>query len=113
MRTLFLLLAIAGLSAVDAGPNAPVLQYAKVEPSPLTGYLLLSRPHQVRGSDSLLLPLARLLWIEDHDVPKGSGSERRLSLVFDYEPRLTLVFNDDTASKPAEVIAAIAAAQAR
>lgn len=112
MRCLLpLLLATTAAIAAEDGPRVPDLTQAIVQPADVPGLLVVSDPRQVRGYDALLLPVARLLYIEDRLAPKGTRTERSVTLVFETggaQP-LRLTFDDGTAAKPAEVLAALAA----
>lgn len=114
MRTL-LALALVTASATCASalePRMPTLSKASVTAAPgIPRFLAIAEPHQVRGVDVLLLPIDRLLWIEDRTVPKGTREERVLTLVFDLGQPTALVFDDGTATTPAQVLAALSAAR--
>ncbi len=111
MRTLLALaLFTASAACATLEPRMPTLTKASVTAGP-PGFLAIAEPHQVRGADALLLPIARLLWIEDRVVPKGTREERVLTLVFDLGQPTALVFDDGTATTPAQVLAALTAAR--
>ena len=114
MRTLLLaFLTIVALAAADAGPHLPSLTQATVQPASLPGYLVIADPRATRGYDALLIPLARIVWITDRVMPKGTREERTLTLGVDLggESLTTFVFDDGTGAKPAEVMAALIAAR--
>jgi hypothetical protein len=102
------------LLAVDGQPHLPGLREASVQAAAdLPGYLVLADPRSTRGYDALLIPVARIVWITDRVAPKGTREERTLTIAVDVgeaQPIL-FAFDDDTAAKPADVLAAIAAAR--
>ena len=112
MRTSFLLLLVTSL-ALAAEPTLPSATKATVQPADMPGYLVISDPRSTRGYDALLIPLERMVFISDRVAPKGTREERTLTLAVDLggPTPTTFIFDDGTATKPAEVLTALAAAR--
>ena len=111
MRTAFAVLVLCLSVATAADPTLPSTKQATVQPADIPGYLVISDPRSTRGYDALLIPLARIVWISDRVTPKGTREERTVTLAVDFggTTPTTFVFDDGTATKPAEVLSALAA----
>ena len=106
-----LLLLVGTSLALAAEPTLPSATQATVQPADVPGYLVISDPRSTRGYDALLIPLDRIVYISDRLAPKGTREERTLTLAVDLggSTPTTFVFDDGTATKPAEVLTALAA----
>lgn len=110
MRTTIAVLALCVSAAIAAEPTLPSTKQATVQPADVPGYLVISDPRSTRGYDALLIPLASIVYVTDRVAPKGTREERTLTLAVDLggPTPATFIFDDSTATKPAEVLKALA-----